>query len=771
MMIYMECMLLFLQLSAVAVEFTPETQNSGDSTMSDANPSDEKDDVQSQDPFHIRTTIVVIGTRTGTELDQSPAATSVVTREELELRNTQLVDQSLNLLAGIYAFRTKGPQDTTNGISMRGFNGRGADGSRVLVLLDGQPLNSAYDGAVQWTTLPVNEVDRVEVVRGPFSSLYGGNAMGGVVNIITRPVEHRQFDLFAQYGSHSSVFYSAAFSDRWRERLGIRLGYQRLQNGGYPVQGVYASASPAAAITGPLVTGATRLENTTGSTRYAVGEQGDNWYNQHAWWARGEYTLGHASAVSFQYMRRRYGYGYDDYQSFLRDESGNPVDHGTVFFYDKGLRRMVISSGSFIGGPGGGESNLFNAQLLYSFSPGSQLRVTGGMTDLPLEYFTTPASSATLTGGPGTTADRPNRSLYGEAQWNWTQSNRHSIVVGAALRHNSSTSAEYDLTDYALRDSHVRQTTLSSGQDLSGAIFAQDQLTITKRLQLVAGGRFDRWASRDGSAIPYFGAAPILYPSRNANSFSGKLAVLYQGAAGWVLRAGVGNSFRNPTVYELFRSWSSSSGTFYLSNPDLQTERLTSWETGIRKKFGTRFDLDAGYFENHVHNLIYRSTDLQRDPSGKTRVFLNAGKSRTRGAEIAVQQSALSWLQLRESYTWNDARIIRNEAAPLTVGKRVPYVPRHIASFIAIASHKQWTGSLTGRYIGKIFSNDTNTDVVKGVPGAYDPYFELGGSLGYEFERYVTLVLSADNLIDRCYYEYYRMAGRTFSVGLRFRLR
>jgi iron complex outermembrane receptor protein len=595
--------------------------------------------------------------------------------------------------------------------------------------------------------------------------------MGGVVNIVTRPVEHRQVDLLAQYGTHRSVLYSAAFSDRWRERLGIRLGYQRLQNGGYPVQGVYASASSASAITGTLVTGATRLVSTTGSSRYAIGEQGDNWYNQHAWWARGEYSFGHASAVSFQYMRRRYGYGYKAYQSFLRDGSGNPVDRGTVFFYDGSLRRMTISSSSFIGGPGGGESNLFNAQLLHSFSPRSQLRVTAGMMDLPMEWFTTPASSATLTGGSGTTADRPNRSWHGEAQWNWIRSSRHSIVVGAAMRHNSSTSGEYDLTNYALRDSHLRQTTLSSGKDSSQAIFAQDQITITKRLQLVTGGRFDHWSSRDGSAIPYYGAARILYPSRNANSFSGKLAALFSGPAGWVLRAGVGNSFRDPAVYELFRSWRSSSGTLYLSNADLQTERLISWEAGLRKKFGARFDLDAGYFENHIHNLIYRSTDLQRDPSGQTRIFLNAGKSRTRGTEITAQQRVLSWLQLRENYTWNDARIIRNDYAPLTVGKRVPYVPRHIASFVALASHKQWTGSLTGRYVGKLFSNDTNTDIIKGVPGAYDPYFELAGSLGYEFERHVTVVVSADNLLDRRYYEYYRTPGRTISAGLRFRLR
>jgi len=736
-----------------------------------APPSSQETSAPPQKTFHIQTTVVVTGTRTQIELEKSPASASIITRQDLEYNNTRMVDQSLSFLPGVHAFRTKGPQDTSTGVSMRGFNGRGVDGARVLVLLDGQPMNSAYDGAVQWTTIPADEVDRVEVVRGPFSSLYGGNAMGGVVNIMTRPVEHRQAEIAAQYGSFRSVLYSASFSDRWWDRVGLRAGYQRLQSGGYPVQGVYASATAASAINGPLVTGAVPLVSTTGAARYAVGKQGDNWYNQHAVWSRGEYTPTKATTVSFQYMHRRYGYGYKAYSSLLRDSSGNPIDRGTVFFNDNGLRRATLSTGSFIGGPGGGESNLFNAQLLHAFSPRSHMRLTGGVTDQPSEWFTTPASSATVAGGSGTTADRPNRSWHGEGQWNWVPSGRHNIVVGAAMRRNSSASAEFELSNYAVRDSRLRQTASSSGKDSSQAVFAQDQITLTRRLLLIAGGRYDRWTSLDGKASPYFGAEAIAYPSRSANSFSGKLSALYEGPAHWILRAGVGNSFRNPSVYELFRTWRSSSGIAYLSNPELETERLTSWEAGVRRKFGTRVDLDAGYFENHVRGLIYRSTDLQIDPSGKTRVFRNAGKSRTRGVELTVRQNPSSWLQLRQSYTWNDAILVRNDSAPLTVGKRVPYVPRHTASFVAIGAYRQWTGTLTGRYVGKLFSNDTNTDVVKGVPGAYDPYFELGGAVSYAFEDRLTLTLSADNLLNRLYYQYYRTPGRTITAGLRFRLK
>ncbi len=724
-----------------------------------------------QKPFQIQTTIVVTGTRTGIDLEKSPASASVITRQDLENADSWMVDQSLRFLSGLHAFRTKGPQDTSMGVSMRGFNGRGVDGARVLVLLDGQPMNSAYDGAVQWGTIPVDEVDRIEVVRGPFSSLYGGNAMGGVVNIMTRPVEHRQADIAAKYGSNRSVLYSASFSDRWWNRLGIRAGYQRLQSGGYPVQGVYATASAAAAIAGPLVTGAIPVLSTTGARRYAVGEQGDNWYNQHALWMRGEYAPAKDSTISFQYLRRRYGYGYKAYRSLLRDAAGNPIDKGTVFFNDNGLYRAALSTGSFLGGPGGGESSLFSAQLLHALSSRSHLRLTAGMSDQPLEYFSTPSASATVAGGSGSTADRPSRSWHGEAQWNWIPSSRHNIVAGVGMRRNSSASSEYSVSNYSDRNSHLLQTAFSSGKDSSQAVFIQDQISVLKRLLLIAGGRYDRWSSMDGKATPYSGAAPISYASRSTDSISGKLSALYEGPGRWVLRAGVGNSFRNPSVYELFRTWRSSSGIVYLSNPELKTETLISWEAGVRKKFGTLADLDAGYFENHVRGLIYRSTDLQLDPTGKTRVFLNAGKSRTRGVEIDLQQNALSWLQLKQTYTWNDAIIVRNDFAPLTVGKQVPYIPRHMASFTAIGSRKQWTGALTGRYVGKLFSSDTNSDIVKGVPGAYDPFFELGGSVSYTFESRLTLSCSADNLLDRRYYQYYRTPGRTITAGLRFKLK
>ena len=94
------------------------------------------------------------------------------------------VDQALAALPGVINNRRSGAVGLTYpfaGIQLRGL----PRPAQTLVLLDGQPLNN-YEGNTQWWSMPVGTIDRVEVVKGPLSSLYGSGAMGGVVNIISK---------------------------------------------------------------------------------------------------------------------------------------------------------------------------------------------------------------------------------------------------------------------------------------------------------------------------------------------------------------------------------------------------------------------------------------------------------------------------------------------------------------------------------------------------------------------------------------------------------
>ncbi len=246
-----------------------------------AQPANDGVQQDASDPFHIKTTVVVTGTKTQTELRESPVSTSVLTHTELDMRDTRTLDQGLGLIEGLYSLRAKGSQDTLTGVGMRGFDGRGSDQTRVLILLDGQPLNDAYTGSVFWATLPVTEVDRVEVARGPFSSLYGGNAMGGVVNILTRPPDQRQIEVEGQYGTYNSAEYTMRYSERFRKKLGVAASYQRQQYGGYSTNNIFASPTVVTSATSPLIPVPAFMPTTSGGSHYVVGQQGDNWFNEY----------------------------------------------------------------------------------------------------------------------------------------------------------------------------------------------------------------------------------------------------------------------------------------------------------------------------------------------------------------------------------------------------------------------------------------------------------------------------------------------------------
>lgn len=83
------------------------------------------------------------------------------------------------------------------------------------------------------------------------------------------------------------------------------------------------------------------------------------------------------------------------------------------------------------------------------------------------------------------------------------------------------------------------------------------------------------------------------------------------------------------------------------------------------------------------------------------------------------------------------ALITSNPAELSSVGKHAPNIPDTMFSGQFLGHYRKWTGSLTGRYAGRMFSENDNSDVVKGVPGAYDPYFLFGASAGYQINSHV----------------------------------
>ena len=141
--------------------------------------------------------VVVTATKTAESLEKVPASVSVVTAKDIEDHNYSSTAQALGQLPGIYLSPV-----ADGGISMRGFGS--AD---ILVMVDGQPVNNGWNGSVDWGMIPVQNIERIEVVRGAASSLYGGRAVGGVIQITTKENKEDGLhgDVLLSTGSNSTT--------------------------------------------------------------------------------------------------------------------------------------------------------------------------------------------------------------------------------------------------------------------------------------------------------------------------------------------------------------------------------------------------------------------------------------------------------------------------------------------------------------------------------------------------------------------------------------
>lgn len=137
--------------------------------------------------------VVITGTRTEKLLKDSPVPVDIVLGEEVEAISIGTLEQVLNYIPGVYVNRSQ--KDGFN-ILMRGF-----DGDRVLVLVDGQRLISPTGASVDFAQISALDIARIEVVKGAASALYGSEAIGGVINIITRDDVGNRFKFSHESGA------------------------------------------------------------------------------------------------------------------------------------------------------------------------------------------------------------------------------------------------------------------------------------------------------------------------------------------------------------------------------------------------------------------------------------------------------------------------------------------------------------------------------------------------------------------------------------------
>lgn len=132
------------------------------------------------DTYELKPDLVVTPSRRVESLSEALASVSVLTRDDIERSAAEDLTDLLTTLPGVDVVRSGGP-----GAQVSVFL-RGSNSNHVLVLIDGVRASSSNTGSYTWEQLPVNQVERIEVVRGPRGSLYGSDSIGGVIHVITR---------------------------------------------------------------------------------------------------------------------------------------------------------------------------------------------------------------------------------------------------------------------------------------------------------------------------------------------------------------------------------------------------------------------------------------------------------------------------------------------------------------------------------------------------------------------------------------------------------
>ena len=516
--------------------------------------------------------IVVTATRTEKALSAVPGSVSVVTGKELEKRNIFSVDEALNTTAGVVANRA-GIRDTMSSVTLGGLPGQ----SRTLILLDGLVINSPYSSNVDTTGLATGDVKRIEVVKGPFSSLYGGSAMGGVVNIITKMPDKREFTVKSGYGTawnrgkaqNDMVTFYTSGGDKVGERLRLFLSYDYKHTNGYPTDLNLQSSKPTTGITGWSET-----TSNTGAKRYLIGDKGsDGWRNDNIAF-KASYDFSKTSKVNVQFLRATYDYYNDDFNSYLRNAAGNEVrSYGTV------------KEGTFLKGAGGSERNLYNMGFETELFDQAKIKLTMGYVDQAKRWYVTPtSSSATNTGGTGKLSDTPTASYNADLQATIPFLSSHILTFGGTFKTGWSDSQENGLSNWLDENSTTGLTYQAKGKDRTYALFIQDEIPLSEKLTAYIGAREDWWETYDGYVYQSGTAGyPKYYDTRKDSSFSPKGALVYKPFGQTTLRTSVGQSFRSPTLYNLYRTWTTSGGVVYNSNPDLKPETATTWNVGVEQ--------------------------------------------------------------------------------------------------------------------------------------------------------------------------------------------
>ena len=664
--------------------------------------------------------------------------------------------------------------------------------ARSLVFADGVLLSNLLGNGAsytpRWGLVTPEEIDRVDVLYGPFSAAFSGNSAGAVVDYVTRMPKafeaHVKLQGFSQhytqYGTdarYSGGAGSASVGNKSGD-LSWWVNVNRLDSNGHPIAFANKLVSTGAApTTGTVVTGAVADQNPKNQDWLILGAT-----NQiHTVQDHAKLKLAYDISPA---LRASYTLGYwtntneRSSETYLRDAGGNPV-YGSAANPRVNIngRDYTLAASDFAPSRGKlehvthglnvksntrGEWDVEAAASVYDyrrddvrsptvFLPNAEAGGAGRITQLRGTGWNTLALKATW---------RPNREPG-------TQGG-HIVEAGAQRDAFKLRTQVYNTADWIQGGPDASAPTTFNGDTTLRSVWAQDAWRFAPDWRAVLGVRVEDWAAFNGS----ISGAPLV--ARAEAHVSPKAALSWQATPDWVFKASAGRAVRMPTVAELYQG-SLVAGVVVNNDPNLKPERSVTTEWTAERDLASlglaSGTLRATLFRESTKDALYSQTNVTVSPNVTN--IQNIDAIRTTGLEAALQAGdvLVKGLDVTSSLTFADSKITKNDKFPASVGRWQPRVPRWRANLLAsYAPDEAWSGSLGFRYSGKQYGTLDNSDPNGFTYTGVSSFVVADVRVQYRFAKQWKASLGIDNLNNKTYWAFHPYPQRTFNAELRFDL-
>lgn len=559
-------------------------------------------------------TISVTATRTPTALQRQPSATQVIDRDQIERLNARRLTDVLKIAQGVH-LQKRGTRET---VSIRGFTNE-----QTLILIDGRRLASEPSQKFEIDRITLANVERIEIVRGPASALYGADALGGVINVITRRPDSPRLD--------------------WRVQCGR---YDLDQTSGCE-GGFYGSLTPTdtlgLSLSGTLID--QPAVNLDSGVTQIDAERLQDLVFQTDWRITPSLTLG----ASLKYLST------DSYFDAL---SGSGRLNRTE---EENERTDAALTLNYAEADRSGELQVYYSRLDKDREMRTKER------DRLQQFVEIRVEKSAVAG-----------------HYSFSPFETHQLTFGGEYRREDFRGTTIDTGEGVYRV--MREGKMATGSEAQidySAVFIQDQWTVTPRLDLVLGGRFD---------------ASDTFDDQPTGKLGGVYRLFDEGGTELRLKAQAAQGYRAPTVRDLYLNVTNASMT-RRGNPDLQPEHSNSFDLALEGRIDT-VSARAGLFYSEVRDLIAQETIGRRADRRPIRQYANIDEARLQGLEAGLDWQVRSDLGLGLDYMYLDARDETTDA-------RLEDRPRHRILAKLDYDYQPWGVQLTlaGRYnLGELSS-------------------------------------------------------------------